>query len=271
MAKKLQQDKQDNQEQEKAPEVKELLSLIQQLQESNKDLSKRLNERDDAERKRKEEKEKRELESAMDLEKLLSGELDSRTSGDDDDEDEDRDVKKKKRSSGGDIEDLSNKELLELVASSVDKFVGAHLTKASQRQKEDQDGFLKKLTGIETVLGSMVAQTGIESLRAKHSDFDEYRKDIADLLKETPGLSLERAYKLAKAEKLSREPASDLTDTERPDIPAGPAGMRLVPRTGRDTEVAPDSATRQTNVSGLPAFRSFLDEGLNRVLSRRRQ
>jgi len=237
------------------PQLAELQKTLQTLQEQNKLLVEQVN-KDKAEKeqakKAAEEAEKKkkqqELETDSDLESLLKqiGQ-----------ESEDDDSKKKHNK----VDNLSNEELLGVVSNAVEKFVDARLQLDREEREKSQDGFLKKVSNIEQMIGHMVAQQSVNEIRAKYPDFEQYRDDIAALIKETPGLSIDKAYKLAKAERLDKELALQHVETELPDI--GPSGLPAIRR--RDTE----RKDNNQGTAGLNSFRSFLSEGIARTVANR--
>jgi len=215
------------------------------------ELDKQRAEKAEALKKAAEEKKKAEqtaLEDASDLDKLLEG-LDE-PSGDD---------KKGKKP----VDQLTNEELLGVVGETVEKFVDARIKLDRADREKTQDGFLKKLSNVESMLGHMVAAQSVQDLQAKYPDFALFKEDIIKIVSEHPTLSLEKAYKLAKAEKIDNEPASNQVESEYPET--GPNGLPAIPRR-KGSE-----ASNQNNVStsGLAGFRTLLDQGAARALANR--
>lgn len=246
----------DQNNKEAAPQNNEIQKALAALQEQNKILQQQLAESkaEKEEQKKKAEQEKqakttKELEDNSDLAKLLEQMKEV-----DDDE------KPSKKTS---VDNLSNAELLDVMTGAVEKFFDARIQLDKQEREKTQDGFLRKLGTIESTLGGMLAVQSVNELRSRYSDFNEYSKEIGELLKETPGLSVEKAYKLAKAERLEKEPPANTVETEIPNI--GPNGLPSIPE--RKERVA--NRQENTNTGGVVAFRSFLTEGIGRAMANR--
>lgn len=250
---KTQSDQTNLKENELQKALQDLQAQTKQLQEQNQVLLTKLStqeqEKVEAVKKAAEEKKKKELENLehdIDLEALLrdTGESSGEPSGE-----------KKKT-----VDQLSNEEILDVVSGAVEKFVEAKLKMDKEEREKTQDGFLKKLSNVEGMLGHIVATQTVQDLAGKYPDFADYRADVIKLVQENPTLSLERAYKLAKAEKMDKEPATETVETELPDI--GPSGLPLVKR-----RTNADGSNR--NIAGLSGFRSLLDAGAARVIAGR--
>jgi hypothetical protein len=199
----------------------------------------------------KKQKEQEALENDSDLKKLLEGL----------NEDEDAGKSKNKKP----VDQLSNDELLRVFSDVTEKFVDAKIKLDREEREKTQDGFLKKLGNVENMLGSMVAMQSVNDLRNRYPDLNDYKDDISKLIQETPGLSIERAYKLAKAERLDKEPALEHVDTELPDV--GPSGLPALRR--RPDNKESDENKRSNNNAGLGGFRSLLDAGIARAVANR--
>lgn len=246
-------------DQQKETDLQKTLQALQeqlkQSQEQGKllqeELNKQRSEKEEVLKKAAEDKKKVEqtaLENASDLDKLLEGFDKSSES--------DKEGKKP-------VDQLSNEELLSVVGETVEKFVDAKIKLDRADREKTQDGFLKKLSNVESLLGHMVAAQSVQDLQAKYPDFALFKEDIIKIVGEHPTLSLEKAYKLAKAEKIDSEPASNQVESEHPEI--GPNGLPAIPkRKGSE-------ADNQSNVStsGLTGFRTLLDQGAARALANR--
>jgi len=235
-------------------QVTELQKALQALQEQNKQLleqSQQAKLEQEKAKKAAEEaakkKEKADLENDTDLAKLLKGL---------------EEPPEEKKKSARSVDALSNEELLGVMSGAVETFVDAKLKIDKEEREASQDGFLKKLGNVENMLGHMMAVQSVNGLQAKYPDFNTYREDIAKIIQETPGLSVEKAYKLAKAERLDKEPALAHVETEMPDI--GPNGLPALRR--RESK---DDENKKTNNAGLGNFRSLLSEGIARAVANR--
>lgn len=253
-----QQQQQQQSSQQNNPSVAILTETLKNLQDQNKALQEQLAQRN----KDQDDKKQQQLEKDSDLEKLLKG-----LALDDDDVDKKASPKKKP-----DLNSLTNEEILDVVSGSVEKFVAAMLEKTGQSHKKEIDTLAQKLDQSQAVLAKMLTMQQVTSLRAQHPDIDEYADDIKKIVEEVPGISLDKAYKLAKAEKMDSMPAPEHVDTEHSDFNIGPSGLpvsrRAQERRAKENE---DGRGRSAREDGsLRQFRSFLDAGLERALQNRR-
>lgn len=231
-----------------------LLQTLEQLKQQNEALSQKLAEQDRAANKRKEEEAARQREADLDIEKLIQS-----VTGDVD-EDESPQSKKPSPKKAG-LDELSNSELMDVMSSTLERYVSAVIASKDEEAKKTQDGFLTKLANVEKTLGSMIARQTVSDLRSRFPDVDGYREDMLKIMQTSPSLSLEQAYRLAKAERLEKEPPLPALDTERPNyFPHSPV------RAEQQTEREPSQ--RQSN-AGLPAFRDMLQKGIANVVANR--
>jgi len=99
-----------------------------------------------------------------------------------DDEDEQEDI-------GNDLEVLSRAEFAQ------------HITNVLSKQFKSQiEEIAKQINEIRTGVQEVDTKTTIKEFAAQHKDFWDWQDELRAIVKETPGISIERAYKLARAE-----------------------------------------------------------------------
>ena len=132
------------------------------------------------------------LKAEADIKKLLS---------------EDKDV---------DIEDLSNKEILDIIANAFDTAIDAKAAIATEEAAKGTALLSKKLDSMRDYILQKDAVEGINAARGKFKDFDKFEEDIKGIFKVYPSMSPEDACLLAKSKKAKEVPAPEETDSERP-------------------------------------------------------
>jgi len=239
----------NGQEQKKEPEQKkEQEPTVSQIQEQIKELQKTLeaqkskpaeavaNQEKEAAKLQAEEAAK--LQAEADIKKLLS-EKDSST----------------------DYDDLSNKEILDIVANAFDTAIEARTKLAASEVEKPLVEINKKIESIQKYLLHREAASGIDAARNKFKDFDDYKEDIAKIFEAYPGISPEDAYILAKGHKASDEPPESETASEKPIS----LGTRAAAAVERYEKIKKEKSSK-IPMSPQRAFKSFLDEAADKVL-----
>ena len=143
------------------------------------------------------------------------------------------------RSKGGGSSDLTDPNL-DLDQLDRKEFMALLLSRFDERMQEAIGGVKKeydeRLTSVSTSFNEDVAQRELSSISGKHKDFYEWREEIQSLLKATPGLTLPRAYALARAE--NPDKASELDKKYNPPEPKQPF-LGLTPTSGTAVEKDP--------------------------------
>lgn len=152
-----------------------------------------------------------------------------------DDDDGDYDV---------DLESMSRTDFANKLLSVIDK-----------RMDKSIQGLQKKLEEFDTRVGTVDAKAEVSRLRRDNPDFDNFKDEMVSLARENPGLSVERLYRLAKAEnpekvkKLEEEAAAKKAAEKPPEdegkkffsgmLPGGsftppPSNGRMDPKSAAD-------------------------------------
>jgi len=114
------------------------------------------------------------------------------------------------------LDDLSNKEILDVVADAFDKAIEARTKIAIDAASKSNKNIDDKLTRLEQYLLGKEARDGIDEARKKFNDFDDYREDISKVFKAYPGILPEDAYIIAKGRKSADVPPQKNMESEKP-------------------------------------------------------
>jgi len=115
-----------------------------------------------------------------------------------------------------DLDELTNKEILDIVADAFDKSIEARTKIAIEAASKGNKGIEDKLTRLEQYLLKKEAKDGIDGARRKFRDFDDYKDDIAKVFEIYPGILPEDAYIIAKGRKSANVPPQKEVESEKP-------------------------------------------------------
>lgn len=98
-------------------------------------------------------------------------------------------------------------------------------------------------------INEMSAKLEVEDVRARYQDFDEFKDQVVQILESTPNteLSIEQAYKIAKADKMATPAAEPEKEVKAPTGNEKPGGT--VPLAGESAQRHKDS-----NAAGQAAW-----------------
>lgn len=140
--------------------------------------------------------------------------------------------------------------------TNLDEYTPSQLAQFIIDRVNDQGG--QRLQKIEVAVETMRVLREIDKAEAKYPDFYNYEEKIRELAMETPSLSIEKAYKLAKLDEAEKKPKEGeeehrpATRTERL--------LKLPPRTFGEKPGAAVGATKessQTNTLKEAATRAW--------------
>ena len=165
------------------------------------------------------------------------------------------DLDKKPDNKAGDLDSMSNKELIDVIAAAMDTTITANMTKLQQAIGEQQEGVDKKLLETQNALGQFIVKQGIDDMSKNNPEFDELKPAIAENLKKYPGIDITVAFKLAKADMLEKAPAPEQVFSERPGEELSVHGLPLVKRTKNET----------FDNKGIRGFRNAFEAAFDRL------
>jgi hypothetical protein len=168
---------------------------------------------------------------------------------------------------GDKIEQLTNRELVNIIADAVDKTSNAKAQQFNKLVEEKVEKLNQQIAATQKGVMSIATAMDVSAVKAKHKDFDEFHKEAAIIMQEVPGISVERAYKLAKAEAAAKVPPRENLERERPDSVISRSEddriAEVVER--RERQKAGASETRR----GIPGVRDIISAGIDRTLAQR--
>ena len=163
-------------------------------------------------------------------------------------------------------EQLTNKEMIDIIAKAVETSMDAR-SKQSNQILESRVGDLSgQITKTQKAIMQVATTIDVKDTRAEHKDFDEYQKDAAIIMQDTPGISVKDAYLLAKARKVQNVPPKEELDRERPDTSVSRSTVDNSVPNERRTERKESASSRKTGVAGI---RDIINAGIDTVQSRR--
>ncbi len=190
-------------------------------------------------------KEKQELEANADLKKLL----------DEVEPEEDKGY-----------ESLNNKEMIEVLSTALNSSLDARMKGLSGNFEDKLKVLVDSGDQTKKAVLSLIAKMNVDATVSSHDDFNDYREEIAGVMKKYPGIEIEDAYKLAKFEKVSKLPPKKELVSERPDRSMLPLNTSL----GHDERGKIERGNEyKSQKRGLADFRDFTDVALDKVLAKR--
>lgn len=113
-----------------------------------------------------------------------------------------------------DLETLSRKDFAAILEGRITK---AMQSKIDAFGKAIDEKVGKVASGVDDV----TAREAIKDMVERHSDFLEWKKEISAIIKESPGITLARAYTLARSEDEKKAKELDVKYTEKAKADAG--------------------------------------------------
>ena len=167
------------------------------------------------------------------------------------------------------IEELSNKELVMAISDAVEHSIQNAKADAAKTLGKNLKESNDRIQQLQNVVLTMVAKQDIAECVSKYPDFNSMRKDIQVELQQTPGISIEKAYLLVKAQKAAQSPSNRQLVTERPTD----ALNDTEDSDDNYVESKPKTNKRQstTPASGIVDFRTALESAVGRVIDARRK
>ena len=160
-----------------------------------------------------------------------------------------------------DVDALSNKEVLDIVATAFDSAFDAKAKMASTELSRPIEELNGKMDNIQKYLLQREAASGIEGARSKFSDFDTYKEDIGKIFDTYPGIAVEDAYILAKGHKVGDSPNQKEVETEKP------ASLGTRAQAAEDAYAETKKENKKViNPSSRKGFKAFLDKAVEKTM-----
>ena len=181
---------------------------------------------------------------------------------------EDADLKKALNMVEGDkYEQLTNRELVDIVANAVETSIEAKSKQLANTIEGKIGDLSSQLIGTQKAVMSIATTIDAKDVANKHSDFDKYQKAAATIMQDTPGISVERAYLLAKAEAAAELPAKNELERERPNNVISRSHVDNTADTDERRERQGTSASKRK--TGTAGIRDIINAGIDKVMSER--
>ena len=171
------------------------------------------------------------------------------------------------REEGSDFDELSNKEVLEVLSEALGKSLEAHAKLTKNEIAKSLTSTNEKLDGTQKVLMQLMAGMSVNQARGKFSDFDKHKEAIGKIISAHPSLTPEDAYLLAKAQEASKVPNKAQAESERPNL--NPESLIFSNQEETEEEEL-ESETAQGEITNpRVAFRDAASKAIDKVLAAR--
>ena len=171
------------------------------------------------------------------------------------------------------FESMSKRQLVDIIASSVETAMDANATKIKDDISQSLLPSNDKVDAMEKAVYAILGKLGVQDARGKHNDFDNYTEAISKIMGDTPGITYERAYLVAKGEAAGKIAPKGQIDTEKPTDagwPSEAAQGGVLPNQGTLQHIADrGSESRQEAVkttSGVVGMRNIIRDGANKAV-----
>ena len=163
-----------------------------------------------------------------------------------------------------DIDDLSNKELVNIIADAVDSAIDGRLKLAESAMVKQLDITNQSVNHMKKAMIDQFRLGRLNSAKEKYDDFDDLQSKIIEAINRNPSLDPEDAYFIVKGKMSGEVPNRRHTESERPNSYA----------TDRDDSHRETSTRRSDDrpVGGSRgSFRDIMNKGIDKVLEGRKR
>ena len=165
--------------------------------------------------------------------------------------------------SKGDDEELTQRELVAVLAETMDKAATANSKLILQEVANQIKNTNGSVSELKQVMTDLLAGMSVGQAKSQFKDFDVYAQDAAKILQNTQGLSPADAYMLAKAKKASTQPDKREVESERPTdaVTMHDSDARNVTR---------ENAPIDQPVSSRAAWKTAMSDAIDKVIAARK-
>ncbi len=175
---------------------------------------------------------------------------------------------------GDDVfESMSKRQLVDIIGSAVETAMEANATKIKGDIAQSLVPGSEKVNAMEKAVYAILGKLGVQDSRGKHEDFDDYAEAISKIMGDTPGITYERAYLVAKGEAAGKLPPKGQVDSEKPTDagwPSQAAQGGTLPNQGTLQQIADrGSESRQESAkttSGTVGIRNIINDGVSKAV-----
>jgi hypothetical protein len=188
---------------------------------------------------------------------------------------EEADLKKTLNTLDGDkVENLTNRELLNVVAEAIDTSSNARSEQFDNLMNDKFNKITSRLDITQQAIMRVATSMDVTTVKANNADFDDYQQDAGVIMQENPSMSVQRAYTLAKAERAAKAPGKQNTERERPGTTVTRSSSDRADEIAerRSTQKRSQSEANEQNQrrrSGVTSIRGIIDAGIDRTLAAR--
>jgi len=176
-------------------------------------------------------------------------------------------LKTEKPSADAEKEELSQKDLVGIMAETVGKALEASSKLTMSEMDKKMQGSNQQIAAMQKVMVELLSGMSVNSAREKFPDFDKYSEAASKIHAQHSSLSPEQAYQLAKAQAESTQPDKNKVETEKPsEAPAWTPDRPFSTSRGSDlseNEHRPEGNQRQN-------FRQELSSAVDDYLARKK-
>ncbi len=167
-------------------------------------------------------------------------------------------------------DDLTNSELLDVVADALNKTMDARMQSNNAGLAEQMKKIVESGDATKKAVLSIIAKTNVDRVINDNADFGDFKDETKLVMQKYPGIDIQDAYTLAKAKKVSELPPKKELETERPDVTMSPLNTsRFENRENKSHDTEKGNEYSSSGQHGLVGFRAFADKGVEKVLAAR--
>ncbi len=175
---------------------------------------------------------------------------------------------------GDDVfEQMSKRQLVDILSGAMETALEANATKIKSDISQSLTPGTERVDAMEKAVYAILGKLGADDSRSKHDDFDEYAEGISKIMGDTPGITYERAYLIAKGEAAGKLPPKGQIDSEKPTDSSwspGAAQGGTLPNQGTLQQIADrGSESREESsrtTSGTVGIRNIINDGVNKAV-----
>jgi len=173
------------------------------------------------------------------------------------------------------LDELSNKQLVGIMAESVEEYVGG-VREESSKQYEGLLAEMKgELTRTQEALLTLEARQQVKDVSSQHKDFESYRPAMQKLAEKYPQMEMEDLYNHVKGQHLMKSPRINEVESEKPESSSTfpdwqPSYLRTAKTQDGETEksVGPSTTALRNRTGGRRDFSALVSKAAASLVSK---
>lgn len=173
------------------------------------------------------------------------------------------------------FEQMSKRQIVDLLAGAMETALEANAVKIKSDIGQSKAKDNEKIAVIEKAVYAILGKMGVQESRGKHKDFDDHKDAISKIMGEIPGITFERAYKVAKFEAAEKGTHKSETDSEKPSnagwTPEGGTQGGVLPNQNALQAIADRGRESREGAavtkSGTVGIRNIINAGVEKVMA----